>query len=90
MSDCGKPLDPSSVGGGQGAVLGNGFSALDIPVTAAKELRTNGGPPEAALSSPGLKGGEGRGRGGARWFPHERESLVRSVAGVQEGLPVGG
>ena len=24
--------------------------------------------------------------GGAGWFPHRRESLVRSIAGAQEGL----
>jgi hypothetical protein len=35
-------------------------------------------------------GGEGRGRGGAGWFPGRRESLVRSMAGAQDGLPAGG
>jgi hypothetical protein len=49
-----------------------------------EELRTN--PPGAAQSSWGLKGGVGRGRGGAGWFPHGQESLVLSMAGAQEGL----
>ena len=34
----------------------------------------------AALSSPGLKRGEGRERGGSEWFPHGQESLVRRKA----------
>jgi hypothetical protein len=38
----------------------------------------------------GIKGREGRGRGGTGWFPHRGESLVRSVAGAQDGLLAGG
>jgi hypothetical protein len=39
----------------------------------------------------GTKGGEGRTRGGAGWFPCGwRESLVRSMAGAQDGLLAGG
>jgi hypothetical protein len=30
------------------------------------------------------------GEGGAVWFPRRRDSLVRSMAGAQEGLLVGG
>jgi hypothetical protein len=33
------------------------------------------GAPGAAWSSPGSKGGEGRKRGGATWFPNEESSL---------------
>ena len=40
--------------------------------------------------APGRKGREGRGRGGAGWFPHRPESLVRPVAEAQDGLLAGG
>ena len=40
--------------------------------------------PGAAQSTPGWKGEECRGRGGAGWFPLRQEPLVRSVAGAQE------
>ena len=84
-----EATDPSSVGGGQGAVLGTRFSASGIPDTAGYRGRDENrmGALEAAQSAPGPKGEEGRGRG--HWVVHTR-SLVQSVAGAQEGLPVGG
>ena len=70
----------------------NRLSVLGISDTARYRVRAQNkmGAPRAAGSSPGPKGGGGRGRGGAVWFPRGRESLVQSLAGVQEGLPVGG
>jgi hypothetical protein len=89
VSGCGKPQNSSSAGGGQGAVLGTRFSASGIPDTAGYRGRDENrmGALEAAQSAPGPKGEEGRGRG--HWVVHTR-SLVQSVAGAQEGLPVGG
>ena len=37
-----------------------------------------------------VKGGEGRGRGVTGWFPRRQESLIRSMAGAQDGLLEGG
>jgi hypothetical protein len=70
----------------------NRFSVLDISDAAGHCGRAENklGDPVASWSSMRLKRGEGRGRGGAWWFPHGRESLVWSMAGVQEGLLVGG
>jgi hypothetical protein len=88
---CGA-TDPSLVDGGQGAVLGTRFSALGIPDTAehCRRAENRMGTPGAAQLALGRKGGEGRERGGAGWFPHGRESLVWSLAGVQKGLLAGG
>jgi hypothetical protein len=57
--------------------------------SSSEELRTEWGLGEAQ-SALGPKGGEGRGRGDAGWFLLGWESLVWSVAGVQEGLPARG
>jgi hypothetical protein len=60
-----EATDPSSAGGGQGAVLGTRFLALGIPYDdghhrrAENRMRALGG----GSSAPGPKGGEGRGRG---------------------------
>jgi hypothetical protein len=40
------------------------------------------GAPGAARSALGMKGGEGRGRGGSGWFPYGREPLVQSWPGL--------
>jgi hypothetical protein len=92
VSGCVMPLDPSSVGGRQEAVLGTRFSASGIPDTAGhlrraeNRMPTPPPPPHprgGVLVSLWLKGGEGRWR--TRWFPRGRESLVQPVAGMQEG-----
>ena len=64
---------------------GTRFSASGIPDTAGhcKRDENRMGVQGAAQSALGLKGGEGRGRGGAGWFLLWREPLVRSVAGAQ-------
>ena len=85
VSGCGKPLDPSSAGGGKGTVLGTRFSVSGIPDTAGHLRRAEDkmGSPGVTWSSPGTKEEEGRERGGTGWFPRRRESLVWSVAGAQ-------
>jgi hypothetical protein len=72
------------------AVPGSQPQASQTPLDTSEELRTEWEPPGMARSAPGPKGGEGRERGGTGWFSCGRESLVRSMAGVQEGLPAGG
>jgi hypothetical protein len=71
----------------------NRFSVSGIPDTAGhckKAENKMGAPGGGSVSPPGLKGGEGRERGGAGWFPRGRESLVPSMARAREGLPAGG
>jgi hypothetical protein len=70
----------------------NRFSVSGIPDTAEHCGRAENkmGAPGAARSAQEPKGGEGRERGGAGWFPLVRESLVWSMAGTQECLPAGG
>ena len=50
----------------------NRFSVSDIPNTSGHLRRAENkmGAPGLAQSAPGPKGGEGRERGGAGWFPH--------------------
>ena len=67
---------------GQGEVLGNRFSVSGIPDMAA-------GYHKRAENKWQLCHSWSRGWGwGVGWFPCIRESLVQSVAGEQEGLPV--
>jgi hypothetical protein len=67
---------------GQGEVLGNRFSVSGIPDTAAGYHKRAENKWQLCHSwSRGWGGGSG-------WFPCIRESLVQSVAGEQEGLPV--
>jgi hypothetical protein len=63
----------------------NRFSVLGIPDTAGHLGRTENkmGTLGAAWLSPGMKGGEGREKGGAGCFPLGQESLVWFVAGAQ-------
>jgi hypothetical protein len=79
------------VGGGQEAVLGTRFPVSGIPDTSGHLGRAENKwrSLRAVWSSLWLKEGEG-GEGVAGWFPSRQESLVQSVAGAQEGLPVGG
>jgi hypothetical protein len=65
----------------------NRFSVSDIPALCLRRAKNKVGAPGATQSAPGSKRGEGRGRGGAGWFPPGRESLVLSLARAQEGLP---
>ena len=71
---------------------GNRYSVLGIPDTTGHSRRAENkmGAQGVAWSSPGPKGGEDRERGGAGWFPHRSESLIWSMAGVQEDILVGG
>jgi hypothetical protein len=77
-----EATDPSSVGGGQGAVLGTRFSASGIPDTTehcgrAKNRMGNLGVARSAL---GPKGGEARERGGAGWSAGKPSGLRLDVA----------
>jgi hypothetical protein len=54
-----------------------------------EELRTNWGAPGASRSALGMKREEGRGKGDIGWFLCRQESLVQSMDGVKEGLPMG-
>jgi hypothetical protein len=86
VSGCVKPLTPhGGAGGKQGAAPGTRFSASSIPHWIRQRSWEQNRAPGAALG-PGMKGGEGRGRGSAGWFPRCWESLVRSVAVAQDGL----
>ena len=60
----------------------NRFSVLGIPDTTGHYGRAENkmGAPRVTWSSPGLKGGEARERGGTGWFPLRQESLVWSMA----------
>jgi hypothetical protein len=62
VSGCGKPLDSSSAGVGQGAVLGTGSQsqASQTLLDTAEELRTNSGPGGGSVS-PGCEGRKGQG-----------------------------
>ena len=53
-----EATDTSSVGGGQGAVLGNRFSLSLVHLTldTTQELRTEWGPLEVTQATPGPKG----------------------------------
>ena len=100
-SGCGEPQKPRPGGRGKGIsprslalmeARDDRFSFSDIPDIAVCYRRAENKvrAPGTAQSSPGLKGDEGKGRGGAGWFQCGREPLVRSVAGSQEGLLPGG
>ena len=97
VSGCVKPLTPLSRWWTRGSPRYQvpGHPKLDM----AEELRTKWPPQHTHTHThththgslaPGLKGGEGSGRGGTGWFPRRRESLVRSMAGAQDGLLEGG
>lgn len=100
VSGCVKPWTPALMGWTEGNLksLGlteardNRFSVLDIPDATVCHRRAENkvGSPGVAQSALELKRGEGRERRGAGWFPRRPESLVRSVAGVQKGLMLGG
>lgn len=86
-----KATDPAHRGG-QGAVLGNRFSVSGIPDTAGHHGRgeNNMGAPWEAKLAPGPKGGEGRERGGAGWFPVPTKTRVLGpVSGWSTGRPCG-
>jgi hypothetical protein len=76
VSGCGKPLNPSLAGGGQGAVLGTRFSVSGTLDTVGHHGRAENrmGALGAGQSAPGPKGGEGRGRKGALCGSHLGES----------------
>jgi hypothetical protein len=79
VSGYGKPLDPSSAGGGKGTVLGTRFSVSGIPDTAGHLRRAeNKREPRKWLS-------QGRGRCMIPTW-----ARVLTVAGAQEGLWAGG
>ena len=81
-----KPLDPSSAGGGRGAVLDTRFSVLGIPDTAGYCGRAENRM-RIALLAPGAKRRRGQGeRGDTEWFSCRRETLVH---GWSTGRPSG-
>ena len=97
MSGCEKSRNPAHQGvdKGQSEVSGppeardNRFSVLGIPDDAGQRRRAENkvGTPGAAQSAPRPKRREGRERGGIGWFPHRRESLIRSLVEFSTGSP---
>jgi hypothetical protein len=88
VSGCGKQRNPSSAGGGQGAILGTRFSALGIPDIAGHRRRAENrtGPQEVVQSALGPKGGEGRVIRGVLDGSHVHESPW-SGRGLGTGRP---
>jgi hypothetical protein len=83
-------LDPSSVGGGQGAVLGTRFSALSIPDTTGHRGRAENrmGALEGGLVSPGAEGRRGQKERGL-WMVPTRARVPGLVCGLRAGRPSG-
>ena len=83
-----EATDPSSVGGGQGAVLGTRFSASGIPDTTGHRGRAENrmGAPGAAQSALVPKGGESRGRGRC-WMVPTQVRVLGLVHGRNAGRP---
>ena len=81
VSGCGKPLDPSSAGGGQGAVLGTRFSDSGIPDTAGhfRKAENKWGAPGESLASLGAEERRGQGEKGALGGSHMGESPWSSL-----------
>ena len=69
-------------GGGQGPVLGTGFSAYGIPRWILWGAENKWEPPGQLFREERAVG-----EGDAGWFSRGREPLVQSMAGAQEGLP---
>jgi hypothetical protein len=85
-----KPLDPSSAGGEQGAVLGTRFSALSIPDTAGHHGRAENrmGAPGGGSVSLVAEGRKGQGERGHWVFP-TRARVLGPVSGWSTGRPSG-
>ena len=78
VSGCVKPLTPHGGWWTRGSPRYQVLSLQHPRLDAVAELRTELWAPG---QHPGMKGGESRGRGGAG----RRESLVRCIAGAQDG-----
>jgi hypothetical protein len=87
VSGCGKPLTPLSGWWSRDSTRHQVPSLWHPTLETVEELRTEWG--SGAALDPGAKGRRGLGRGESGWFPNCQESLVRSLAGTQEGPPAG-